>query len=131
MNEKQLMEMMVQVKRAGNLLHEVFDVSQQMAEVADRGDEVSLRMLLGMRAEPLSRLLETDRVLKLLVEQLPEREEREHYRGVLNGEGSDLPQDARLVEQCELNRRLYARVMEIDRRINLKLAREKSVYMEK
>jgi len=38
MNEKQLMEMMVQVKRAGNLLHEVFDVATDGYDFPPYGD---------------------------------------------------------------------------------------------
>ena len=41
MEQDDLMKALVQVKRIGNLLNEVLDISQQLAEALDRNDQVS------------------------------------------------------------------------------------------
>ena len=53
MDEKTVMDALVQMKRIGNLLNEVEDLTQQLAQAIDRNDQVSTSMLIGMRAEPL------------------------------------------------------------------------------
>ena len=42
MDQKAMMDALVQVKRMSNLLNEVQDLSQQLAEAIDRDDRVSL-----------------------------------------------------------------------------------------
>ena len=42
MEQDDLMKALVQVKRIGNLLNEVLDISQQLAEALDRNDQVSV-----------------------------------------------------------------------------------------
>ncbi|MFQ7400872.1 MAG: hypothetical protein ACLRNW_24280 [Neglectibacter sp.] len=38
------------------LLNEAFDISKQLAEAIERGDQVAIRILLSMRREPLENL---------------------------------------------------------------------------
>lgn len=127
MKEPDLLDAMVQVKRLGNLLHEILDLSSQLAEAVDREDEVSVRMLLAMRQEPIEKLKAADTALREQKKRLPE-EDGQRLGELLNGGPGSTPGERRLAELVASNRRLMKRVEGLDQAINRKLAREKSVY---
>ena len=122
------MDALVQAKRLGNLLDEVLDLSRQMADAVDRGDEVVIQMLLSMRAEPIRNLKRTDQTLRSQREELP-KGDGDRLAGLLNGtiqpEGHE---EDMLFRQAETNRRLHQQVMELERILNKKIARDKSIY---
>lgn len=128
MEQKNLMDALVQTKRMGNLLDEVLDLSRQMAEAVDRNDEVVIQMLLTMRAEPIRKLKMTDQNLRNQRFGLPE-EEGQRLADLLNGTAQpDGTEETMLFNQAASNRRLYQQVMELDRILNKKIARDKSIY---
>ena len=49
MEEKTVMDALVQMKRTGNLLNELLDLTRQLGESIDRNDQVSTQMLIAMR----------------------------------------------------------------------------------
>jgi len=51
-------------KRMYALLNEAFDISKQLAEAIERGDQVTIRILLSMRREPLESLRRIRRALE-------------------------------------------------------------------
>lgn len=51
-------------KRMYALLNEAFDISKQLAEAIERGDQVTIRILLSMRREPLESLHRIRRALE-------------------------------------------------------------------
>lgn len=128
MEQSVLMDALVLAKRMGNLLDEVMDVSRQMAEALDRGDRVVIQMLLGMRAEPLERLKQTDKALRGMKVGLSAKD-AERLIGLLNGtqEPKDREEEL-LVRQMESNRRTHKGVLELDEVLNRKLTHDKSVY---
>ena len=64
MDEKAVMDALVQMKRTGNLLNELWDLTQQLGESIDRNDQVSIQMLIAMREEPLGKLQAADQALR-------------------------------------------------------------------
>ena len=129
--EKTVMDALVQMKRTGNLLNELWDLTQQLGQSIDRNDQVSTQMLIAMREEPLGKLQAADQALREQLEALPSPEEAAGLTGMLNGGPPADPaqrSQVMLCEQVASNRRRLSQVMELDRNLNQRLGREKSVY---
>lgn len=131
MEEKTVMDALVQMKRTGNLLNELWDLTQQLGQSIDRNDQVSTQMLIAMREEPLGKLQAADRALRDQLEALAGREDAAALAGMLNGgppaDPAQKPQQM-LCEQVASNKRRLKQVMDLDRILNQRLCREKSVY---
>jgi hypothetical protein len=122
------MDALVLSKRMNNLLHETMDLSQQLAQALDRGDQVTIQMLMSMRAEPVEKLKTTDRALRELRDAVADPAERQHLTALLKGQEPEGEKERALASQAEANARQLQRVLDLDRRLNKQLAREKSVY---
>ncbi len=131
MDEKSVMDALVQMKRTGNLLNELWDLTQQLGQAIDRSDQVSIQMLLAMREEPLGKLQAADQALREQLEALPNRESAAALAAMLNGgppaDPAQRPQ-VMLCEQVGSNNRRLKQVMELDRALNQRLGRENSAY---
>ena len=131
MEEKTVMDALVQMKRTGNLLNELWDVTQQLGQSIDRNDQVSTQMLIAMREEPLGKLQAADQAIWDQLEALSSPEEAAGLAGMLNGGPPEDPAQqfqVMLCEQVASNRRRLSQVMEMDRNLNQRLGREKSAY---
>ena len=130
MTEKTVMDALVQMKRTGNLLNELEDLTKQMGQSIDRNDQVSTQMLIAMREEPLGKLQAADQAMREQLEALPDREEAADLAIILNGGPSPEPgrMQQMLCEQVAANNRRLRQIMELDRMLNQRLAREKSAY---
>lgn len=131
MDEKSVMEALVQMKRTGNLLNELWDLTQQLGQAIDRSDQVSIQMLIAMREDPLGKLQAADQALRDQLEALPSREAAAELAAMLNGgPPADAAQRAQvmLCEQVGSNNRRLKQVMELDRALNQRLGRENSAY---
>ena len=70
------LDLTVLERKKYNFLSETLDLSQQMGEAMDRNDQVSLRMLVAMRQDPILGLEEVKRAIDMkLVSLLPEERE--------------------------------------------------------
>ena len=133
MTEKTAMDALVQMKRMGNLLNEVEDLTKQMDSVIDRNDQVSLQMLIAMREDPLGKLQAADQAIRDQLELLTDKLEAAQLASMLNG---GLPADPdqrtqqKLCEQVAVNNRRLKRIIEMDQRLNQRLARDNSVYRQ-
>ena len=127
------MDALVQMKRTGNLLNELEDVTRQMGEAIDRNDQVSLQMLIAMREEPLGGLQAADQALRDQLELLADKMEAAQLASMLNG-GPPADSDARtqqqLCEQVASNNRRLKQIIELDQRLNQRLGREDSAYWQ-
>lgn len=128
MEQRNLMEAHVQVKRIYNLLCEVMDLSKQMAEALDRSDDVSVRMLITMRQEPINQMEEIGLNLRKQCEHLDHYEDRRRLAELLDGGQAAEPEEIPLAEQVATNARLLKQVLELDRVLSYKLARDESIY---
>ena len=127
MEASALLDAQVQTKRIYNLMTEALDFSRQMAEAADRDDQVSFQMLLSMRAEPVRRLQEARKALEEQRDALPAAD-GQRLRDLLNGGAAQTAQEQGLCEQVAANKRLFEQLLALDKALNLKMTRDKSIY---
>ena len=122
-------EILVLTRRIGNLINEIMDITKQMGEAIDRRDEVSLSLVIAMRSEPIERFSIADRALREHLDALDE-EDSLRIRAILNGEEERAvdPMEKALAAQAAMNIRAHAKLMELDKILNRKLAQEKSIY---
>lgn len=127
MTEKTVMDALVQMKRTGNLLNELEDLTQQLGESIDRNDQVSTQLLIAMREEPLAKLQAADKALREQLESLSDPEEAAALAALLNGEAT-AEQGERtqqmLQEQVAANRRRLKQIMERNQILSQRLGRE-------
>lgn len=130
MEEKHLLDALAQVKRMGGLLNETLDFSRQMAEAIDRNDQVAVEMLVNMRQEPIDKLEAAEEALQEQAEAMPTPEDAARLNGLLRGAGEPPLTlfEQMLTDQAAANRRRLQQILELDKRLNQRMAREKSVY---
>lgn len=122
-----MLDALVQTKRMGNLLNEVQDLSRQLAEATDRDDRVSVEMLVGMRREPIDKLVDAERVLGEQIAALPDGE-GQRLAALLSGAPAEEESERMLAELVASNRRRLEQVLALDKTLNRKLTRDKSIY---
>lgn len=121
------MDLTVLERKKYNYLSETLDLTGQMGEALDRNDQVSVRMLMAMRQDPILHLEEVNR-LSLDRRDSLEEEDRERVSALLAGAEGRTDEERTFLEQAQKARRLLERVVELDRRISLRLAGEHSFY---
>lgn len=116
-------------RKAYRKLVEVMDLTEQLAQAVDRRDEVSAKMLLSMRQEPLLILEEIEETVRKGVLRQPAPDAR-RLSLLLRGDPVENEDEAEIAlrEICERNRRELDRVAQLDRRISLKLGGKHSYY---
>lgn len=127
MEQKAMLDALVQVKRMGGLLNEVQDLSRQLAEAIDRDDRVSVEMLVNMRREPIDKLVDAEDVLADQAASLPP-EDGARLSRLLAGAPARGPDEKLLAGLVGSNRRRLEQIVALDKILNRKLARENSVY---
>ena len=123
----QLLDAQVQEKRRYALLSELFDLTKQLAEAVDRNDEVTIQMLLSMREGPLAQMRQVEENLTRQRASLSEEDGR-RLEELLSGAQAQRQEENALSGQVGTNRRLLGQLVELDKRVNKKVTREKSVY---
>ena len=127
MTGAQLLDAQVQEKRRYALLSELFDLTKQLAEAVDRNDEVTIQMLLSMREGPLAQMRQVEENLTRQRSSLSEEDGR-RLAELLSGAQAQRQEEHALSGQVGTNRRLLGQLVELDKRVNKKVTREKSVY---
>ena len=127
MTGAQLLDAQVQEKRRYALLSELFDLTKQLAEAVDRSDEVTIQMLLSMREGPLAQMRQVEENLTRQRSSLSEEDGR-RLAELLSGAQAQRKEENALSGQVGTNRRLLGQLVELDKRVNKKVTREKSVY---
>ena len=127
MTGAQLLDAQVQEKRRYALLSELFDLTRQLAEAVDRSDEVTIQMLLSMREGPLAQMRQVEENLTRQRSSLSEEDGR-RLEELLSGAQAQRQEENALSGQVGTNRRLLGQLVELDKRVNKKVTREKSVY---
>ncbi|MBC5717989.1 hypothetical protein [Flintibacter faecis] len=127
MTGAQLLDAQVQEKRRYALLSELFDLTKQLAEAVDRNDEVTIQMLLSMREGPLAQMRQVEKNLTRQRSSLSEEDGR-RLAELLSGAQAQRQEENALSGQVGTNRRLLGQLVELDKRVNKKVTREKSVY---
>ena len=128
MSKDDWLELTVLEKKKYNYLVEIQDLTRQLAESLDRNDQVSARMLVAMRQDPIRQLAEVDSSEKARLNALTE-EDRSRAEALRRGEQSPGEDGERIfLEQAGKTRRLLEQVVELDRRTSVRMAGEQSFY---
>ena len=130
MTESELLDLTVLERKKYNYLNEVLDLSQQMGEALDRADQVSIQMLLALWGEPVLHLQEVDQLEKSRKSGFSQ-EDKQRLEELCQGAAPQLREEGLFAEQAGKTRRLLERVVELDRRLSLRLAGEDSFYQKK
>lgn len=110
-------------------LAEIQDISRQLAESLDRNDQVTARMLIGMRSEPIKSAYGTKQALGALRNDL-QPEDALRLTQLLNGAEANTEPERPLVIQLKSNAQLLEQVQSLDKSLSLKIARDKSIYQK-
>ena len=127
MEASALLDAHVQLKRAYAALNEALDMTRQLADAADREDQVAAQMLVSMRQEPTDKLARTQEALEQQRQALPAAD-GQRLAALLKGAAAETAEEAPLANQVGLNQRILKQLVELDQVVNRKLAREKSIY---
>ena len=130
MTRSDWLDLTVLERKKYNLLSEVMDLSQQLGEAMDRNDDVSVRMLVSMRQDPILRLEEIKAAIGSKRDSMPP-EEWERVND-LNGGAQPRDEDETVyLNQVGSVRRILERVLELDQRLNRRMAGNDSFYAQK
>ncbi len=127
MTKSDWLDLTVLERQKYNHLSELMDLTRQLGEAIDRGDEVSVRILVSMRNDPLVGLEELKKATRLRTEALS-REERERVEELNSGASPEDENETLYVNQAGSARRLWERVVELDQRLNRRMAGDDSFY---
>lgn len=130
MTKSDWMDLAVLERKKYNLLSEVMDLSKQLGDVMDRSDDVSVRLLLAMREEPLLRLRELKHAMDLKKESLSP-EDRGRISALNHGAAPRGEEETAYQNQAGSARRLLERVVELDERLNRRMGGKDSFYAKK
>ena len=128
MDEQALKVAMSAEQKMYTALSEVMELTGELADAFQRQDQVSVQMFLGMRQEPIDRLESCKAMLERQCLQLPP-EQRQILRGILQGQ-TPPPRAQALGELVQKNKRLLDRILEVDRRLNLRIGGVHSFYRQ-
>lgn len=126
---RELLDLAVLERKKYNDLNEVLDLTQQLGEALDRNDQVSARMLIAMRQDPILHLEEVDRTAKARRETLSP-EDQDRLAALQAGSPPRDDGERTYLEQSGRARSLLERVVELDRRISLRMAGNSSFYYQ-
>ena len=127
MSKDDWLELTVLEKKKYNYLVEIQDLTRQLAESLDRNDQVSTRMLVAMRQEPLLQLEELKQAVEAKETSLLPQE-RERVSALREGAAPKGEEETIYHNQVGSVRRLLERVIALDERLNRRLAGGKSFY---
>lgn len=127
MEIRELEELRQRKRRQSLLLIETSDLTKEIEEALNRKDEVSLRMLMGMRETPIRGMRELEDGMEAYLLTLPE-DSAVRGRALLRGGEAEEGAEGPLCEEVAKFRRLLDTVIERDRRISIRLGGDKSFY---
>ena len=130
MTRSDWLDLTVLERKKYNYLSEVLDLSHPMGGALDRNDDVSVRMLLALREEPLLHLRELTQAIRNKKESLPP-EDRERVSVLDQGAAPQGEEETTYHSQAGSARRLLERIGELDERLNRRLAGKNSFYEQK
>ena len=127
MNASDWLDLTVLERKKYNYLNETLDLTQQIGSALDHNDQISLKMLLAMRQEPIMYLEELKQTIQVRRQDLPP-EDQERIQALLSGASPRTQEESTFVQQAVTVTRLLQRVIELDRIVNLRLTGGSSVY---
>lgn len=126
----ELLDLAVLERKKYNKLGEVMDLTEQLGEALDRNDPVAARMLVAMREDPIRLLAEVDRTAKERRSAFSP-ESRERLEALMDGAPPESSEERTFLEQAAQVRSLLERVVDLDRRVSLRMGGTDSFYHQK
>ena len=127
MNASDWLDLTVLERKKYNYLNETLDLTQQIGAALDHDDQVTLKMLVALRQEPILCLEELKHTISARTQDLPP-EDQERVQALLSGASPRTQEETSFVQQASIVGRLLQRVVELDRTVSLRLAGSNSVY---
>ena len=121
------MDAHVQLKRIYAALSEALDLTRQLADAVDRDDRVAIQMLVSMRQEPTDKLAGAHQALAQQKQSLSAAD-ADRLDALLRGAEAETEAESPLAKQAGVNQRILKQLVDLDRVVNRKLTREKSIY---
>ena len=130
MDEQVAAAALVTERKRFEALSEVMELTEELSEAIQRQDQVSIRMFLGMRQEPINQLREYQNMRRQIQRKLSEEDGRV-LRALLSSEAEGTtPMTKSLRKAVDQNRHLLDRVLKLDRQLSIKIGGDKSFYAE-
>lgn len=127
MEASALLDAHVQLKRMYAALSEALDLTRQLADAVDRDDRVAAQMLVSMRQEPTDKLAGAQQALEQQRKALSPGD-ADRLAALLRGEDALTEEEEPLAGQVGINRRTLKQLVDLDRVVNKKLTRDRSIY---
>ncbi len=108
------------------LLMEVTDLTKQLIDAVERRDQVSVKMLLTMRQEPVNHLMELEDGIRSRLPELPQ-EDAVRMSELLRDAAPAAGEEEFAEQQAQFGR-VLENALELDRRLSLKLGGRRSFY---
>lgn len=130
---EKLKRIMILLQRKYRSLEEIEGITRQMMEALSRKDEVSLRLLLKMRAEEMAQADRTQEELWQAGEASPADGAllKQVMGDAFLAEERENPDEERIRKIRLSTRTLIGRLQEEDRHLNIRMAGKKSWYTQK
>lgn len=127
MTDKTLIEVHILMRKRFNLLTEVFQLTQQMGDSIDRKDQVTMVSFMEERQEALRQLsLIREDVNEYLAQE--SQKDRIHLKKILAGKVSTNSKEEALKNQVLSSKELLRKIVELDKRLNQRVAGKDSMY---
>lgn len=130
MEEKEILqEIAVHLQKKYNGFNEIDRITKQLQDALGYDDIVTIRMLIRMRQQEMETIDGVDVQLQALLAQLTEEQKNALKDGdCLHFSGENAAMVQKIAEIQKKNKSLLEKLIEQDKRVNLKLAGEKSYY---
>lgn len=127
MGKRELEELCKRKKDETVKLIEVADVTRRIAEAVERRDEMSARMLIDEREDPVRELRELEEGIRTYLLEVPETEAI-RLNELLRGGEPETEDEKPLAEQTAQFRRILESVAGVDKQLSLRLGGSQSFY---
>lgn len=131
MNEQEIAAILSIERKMYTALTEVMELTGELANAIERQDQVSVEMFLSMRQEPINQLTDYRALLKRQCAGLPKEEGEKLQQFLFSEAYAQFPQAQSLEKIVRQNRTLWERIMQLDRRLNQRIGRDRSFYAGK
>lgn len=126
--EEALKELLLLERKIYRKLDETYQITQELAEAVSRGDQVSVGMLISSRQTPVLELKEGFASVYLKRCDLSGDDEKQFDRLISSGGQPQSPAEQEVANQITANRRLWEKIVTLDRRVNERICRDQSIY---
>ncbi|WP_097004741.1 hypothetical protein [Lacrimispora amygdalina] len=130
MEESILLEILKEMQKKYQSIAEIERITREVGESLSRNDNTAVQMLLGMRQEEMDKIDIINRNIRCLISVLSTDEavQVESWLKGLEDEKSNGPISGKIIEKGKSIQLLLRRTIEIDKRINTRIAGTQSFY---